>query len=245
MQPVDLQQEFNRLSQLYREMAEDELENVAAKGYDLTDIAREALSFEISSRGLPLRIVLERPQQQDQIPASVSRTPHVTRSAKIEVLSADDVENLDLDQNDFIPGDSSIAQLERVHDMQRLLLIRRILREEGIECFLGDARVRDPRKLNESFEDGVEMWVWKDDTQRAYRRLSYRLPQEVPELDGPEDDDGREDPPVRCPKCKSDGVIFEERNTDVTGGRLSKDSSFRWSCDDCGYEWEDDGAIRE
>ena len=64
MHPADIQKEHARLSQLYRDMHEEELERVAAEAYDLTEIAREALSFEISSRGLKIPFNLTPPSEE-------------------------------------------------------------------------------------------------------------------------------------------------------------------------------------
>src|SRR3569832_941329 len=59
MADLDPPAEWNRLSQLYRGKSDDELENIAAEAYDLTDIAREVLASEIRERHLPIELTLE------------------------------------------------------------------------------------------------------------------------------------------------------------------------------------------
>jgi len=215
MQPADHQQEHNRLSNLYREMADDELENVAAEAYDLTDIAKECLRFEISSRGLKIQLNLTAPPSDDE------------------------PEPLPPSDDGFVPDDEDLAPIHTAHGMDGLLKVRSLLALGGFECFLGDAKLRDPAALRETFENGVEMYVWKEQTQRALSYLAYNMPSEgsdEPDLPPAE---------IRCPKCKSDGVVFEERDVESTGGKLVRASKFRWVCDDCGHEWEDEGIVAE
>ena len=54
MNEIDVNQEWRRLQELYAGMAEEELQAVAADGYQLTDIATQALRAEISQRHLDI-----------------------------------------------------------------------------------------------------------------------------------------------------------------------------------------------
>jgi predicted Zn-ribbon and HTH transcriptional regulator len=211
MQPIDVQQEYNRLSQAYREMRDEELENVAAEACDLTDVARECLSFEISSRGLKIPLNLECPPE-------------------------DEPEALPPLAEGFVPDDGDLTPVATVNDMDELLCIHKLLAEAGFECFLGDEKVRDPKDLHDDFSAGVEIKVWNAEEQRALGILAAQ-----PAEAAPNEKEVNGDSPILCPKCKSDGVIFEERAIEETGGKLRRSSKFRWRCDDCGYEWEDDG----
>ena len=50
---------------------------------------------------------------------------------------------------------------------------------------------------------------------------------------------------VRCPRCRSTDVIFERftgRLEDADGKPVPK---FKWHCDSCGKEWEDDGVAKD
>jgi DNA-directed RNA polymerase subunit M/transcription elongation factor TFIIS len=50
---------------------------------------------------------------------------------------------------------------------------------------------------------------------------------------------------VRCPRCHSDEVVFDELDGDLP--KTEKDSSpkFKWTCDSCGNQWEDDGIVKD
>jgi len=52
MTQIDPEQERTRLAKAYAGQTDEELENVAAQGPDLTEVAREALRAELSKRGL-------------------------------------------------------------------------------------------------------------------------------------------------------------------------------------------------
>jgi len=53
------EQERERIAGVYSGMSDGELEKVAATGYDLSEVARQALEAEISSRNLDLKIAAD------------------------------------------------------------------------------------------------------------------------------------------------------------------------------------------
>lgn len=212
MEPIDYQREYNRLSELYANMRESELETVAAEAYDLTDVAREALSFAISSRGFKIPLNLLSPGEEE-------------------------VEPLPPTDDGFVPDDQDLSVNYIAHDIGELLKVKGFFDAAHIECFLGEEKVHDPKELSGGFDGGIEMRVWKAEAKRAYQLLAAVIP----------DYEKRESYPdveVRCPKCHSDGVIFEERAVDPADRATAKNAKFRWVCDDCGHEWEDDGIVQ-
>jgi DNA-directed RNA polymerase subunit M/transcription elongation factor TFIIS len=216
MDPAEYQREYARLTEFYRAMRDGELENVAAEAYDLTDIARECLQYEIASRKLKIALNLTPP------------------------ASEEDFDALPPSDDGFVPDDSDLFIVEVAADMNELLKVKHVLDEARIECFLGEAKVRDPEALSETFDGGIQMRVWRAAFEDASALLKERIPgyadrqeEQIPDAE------------VRCPKCNSDGVIFEERETDPNHGKATRTSRFRWRCDDCGYEWEDDGVAED
>jgi hypothetical protein len=67
--PVDPEKERWRLAWLYAGMTDDELQNLADDAGSLTDIAKRALRFELSRRGLPVEL------DEPPAPAGESRPP--------------------------------------------------------------------------------------------------------------------------------------------------------------------------
>ena len=148
MHPADLQKEHARLTNLYRDMQDEELENIAASAYDLTDLARECLAIEIGNRRLKIALNLTPP-------------------------SEDELEPLPPTDDGFVPDERDLTSIATAHDMQELLRIQTLLAQGGFECFLGDDRVRDPKDLHENFDNGIEMRVWNAASQQATGYLAH------------------------------------------------------------------------
>lgn len=208
MDPADIQHEQRRLAESYRDKRDEELEDIAGEAYDLTDLAREALQFEISSRGLKLPLNLTPPP------------------------SDDDVEALPPSDDGFIPDDLDLLQVYVADDLNQLRRVLSILEPEGVECFLGEAKTRDAQRLVPG--DLLNVRVFR----AAFARADQLLRDEMPGYSEYVDSEAP-DAEVRCPKCHSEGVILEELDPAVAG----KPSHYHWTCDDCGYQWEDDGVV--
>src|SRR6185369_15610863 len=65
MAEIDTAAEWRRLQELYLDMSEDELEAVAKKGYELTDIAKQVLHSEILHRQLKVTVRLQPPIEEE------------------------------------------------------------------------------------------------------------------------------------------------------------------------------------
>jgi len=50
---------------------------------------------------------------------------------------------------------------------------------------------------------------------------------------------------VRCPRCRSTDVIFERLNGHLDDANGKPVPKFKWHCDSCGTEWEDDGVVKD
>ena len=234
MDPADSQRERALLYERYRGMTDEELENIAAAAYELTDVACESLRHEIASRRLAVSLNLD--------PAAVSKvvalpqpvahqnlpTPPDTEEAMNELPPEDD---------GFVPDDRDLAWIYTAYEFDELLQIKRYLNQARIECFFGDEKLRDVRKLPPIFHGDMEIRVWVHQLQDAQAVLTACVPgfgaqQEPPNLE------------MRCPRCHSDGVIFEERDLKTSSEKVTNQSKFRWRCDDCGHEWKDDGIVQ-
>ena len=58
---IDVQQLWRELEETYSQMADEEFESLASQAYELTDIARQVLQRQITSRGLKLGFATESP----------------------------------------------------------------------------------------------------------------------------------------------------------------------------------------
>ena len=213
----DLAAEWRRLEELYRQMSDDELRVVADEAYELTDVAREVLQREISSRGMDIALA-EKP---------VEEKPEI-----------DEGENPN-DEN-FDPSEFVLVPAARVWDREEALKYKQIFTDAGVASFLGPKLVESVEEYQGDYSQGVEFKVCDVDYQRAMAAIRWAFREEPPQTT---EEDARESD-YRCPKCKSDEIVFEEleRESPDQPDYLSK---FNWHCDACGHEWTDDGVEKE
>jgi rubrerythrin len=77
-------------------------------------------------------------------------------------------------------------------------------------------------------------WAWQ--AMANYEPANEPLPEK--------EEEGKEIPVV-CPRCRSTDVIFERLKKESQTVKDAPDQKFEWSCDSCGYQWEDEGVARE
>ena len=111
-----------------------------------------------------------------------------------------------------------------------------ILDANFIASCLGPENIVDLEDFKGSFEGGVDLKVFANDSRRASSVLSSYAPQEetAEELEAESKEYA-----VTCPKCRSEEVVFEGEvpNSD----HQPAPAEFNWSCADCGHHWKDDG----
>jgi len=216
MASPDPGQEWQRLSEYYRQLSDEELQAVAAEGYSLTDVAREVLCGELRTRGLKTEIAFAPPAEA----AEADEGP----------LGRFDPSTL---------PDLMIAQRLWSADEARRVLA--VLHAAGVPAFLGAENAESVETLRAGFEKGVELKILEQDYQRVGWILS-QLPREPHE--GQEAEASNENAVVVCPSCRSPEIVFQRLEQDSPDG-THPDAQFNWRCDACGHEWKDDGVEQE
>ena len=202
--------DWQRLTQLYGEMGDVELEELNASIGDLTEVAQQVLRDEMKKRGL--------------------NEPSVTRGAiespvRFAPIESDSYVDSLTDEGDAEDG-------ERPHeytwktllcdcvDREEAWQIRELLRQAGIESWIEGpgSRVWDgmsnPRIL-----------VAADQFEQARETASQPIPQAIVEQSKMQVPDF--EPPV-CPGCGADDPILE-----------GADPVNSWRCERCGQQWTD------
>jgi hypothetical protein len=198
------------LEEAYTAMSDEELCSLAEKAYELTDIAKQALTAQLSARNLQVNLF-------EQSPA--------TGATEEEVAEG----NLD-------PNDLDLVSISRIWDSDEARPKMTALHDAGVPAYLGPDNVENISDFHSTFESGVEIRVRRVDQSRALHALRLASPQ-------PEGEPEEEKPcVVRCPACKSDEVVFEELVAAASASDSTSAQKFRWRCDNCGHEWEDDGV---
>jgi len=134
-----------------------------------------------------------------------------------------------------------VATLSNPHEARQLI---KVLSDAGIPFYLGRDNVETLDSFHGSFDHGVDLKVNVEDVKIAHMLIeNTRERQPTEPEDNVEDDDEQEDTgqfTVRCPKCHSEGVVLDGRESDP-GVEREFDQKYDWHCDDCGYRWQDEG----
>lgn len=213
METIDRAQEWRRLKELYRDKSDEELSAVAGEGYQLTELARQALEAEIASRRLDLEIATEPPEPVD--------------------------EPEPMEPEDFDPTGFDLVPFGIYWDREAIIQTKSILDTANIPSYIGEEAVEKVDDFRGRFERGVQLLVRAVDRQHAFQACAYHAQQNEDKTAPPEEDNYI---PPKCPTCGSEDIVFEGRDPNLTSDN-SADSKFKWSCDACGHEWEDDGVV--
>jgi hypothetical protein len=202
--------EWQRLTQLYKEMGDGELEALDADKADLTQVAQQVLRDEIRKRGLDDAHKLStEPNQAGSFGASKWGT------------GEDAAAHEDAPEEGELPVEYTWkTPLCECEDREETWQIQEVLRRAGIESWLEGPGYRDGRDF---FTPRVV--VAADQLEKAQEIISQPIPQEIVEqskIGVPE-----YVPPV-CPSCGAEEPILE-----------SADPVNAWRCETCGKQWTD------
>ncbi len=140
---------------------------------------------------------------------------------------------------DLDPEELDLTDASEVWDADEARRVMRVLYQAGVPAYLGPENLQDVDAFHSSFESGVQIRVPSVDQQRAFRALA-RAAAET-------DHDAEEEKPyvARCPYCHSEEIVFEELVAAASASDSATAQKYRWRCDNCGKEWEDDGLEDE
>jgi DNA-directed RNA polymerase subunit M/transcription elongation factor TFIIS len=131
-----------------------------------------------------------------------------------------------------------IATVWSLADAQQL---QTLLDTAGIPFFMGAEKATNADAVTSNFAEGVSVQImqvgvpWARQAMQDYAPVSDPVPKPSEETEAP----------VRCPKCNSPEVIFEELVPAPTEAAAKSTQKYKWVCDSCGNEWEDDGVVNE
>jgi DNA-directed RNA polymerase subunit M/transcription elongation factor TFIIS len=211
--------EFLRISEHYRQMSDGELLDLAQDPSELTDVAQQALASEISHRGLTIP----------------SAKPALRRNA-VPLPDPADPNSPEYDD------DRQLVEICTVWSQRDALQLQTLLDNAGIPFFMGPENATGVDAVTSNFADGVSVRVmqvgvpWARQAMQTYEPLDDQIPKDQAEP---------EDLPVQCPKCRSAEVVFDELVPDESAPAANAPQKFKWICESCGHDWEDDGIVKE
>jgi hypothetical protein len=210
-------QEWQRLTEQYRQMSDDELRELAWDFPDLTETAQQALRSEMQSRGLG--------DPQAATAAPVVQPAAVWSSAALESPA----QTPEFPPCDAESGNEPSGEIE--YTWKTLLCecgsgeeawqIYEALRRSGIESWIDGPRSRYAMTL-----ENPRVMVAADQLDLARQVLALPIPPEIVEQSKAP---VPEFVPPHCPWCGAEDPILEA----VGEGNC-------WLCEACGAEWTDD-----
>jgi DNA-directed RNA polymerase subunit M/transcription elongation factor TFIIS len=141
---IDVQQQWRELEETYSQMADEELESLASQAYELTDIARQVLQRQITSRNLKFSLSLRPPP--DESPGDGPR-------------------------GDLDPAELPLVHCSEVWSADEARIVMNTLYKAGIPAYLGPDLVEKVEDFPANFEKGIEVFVRDVDQQRAHAAL--------------------------------------------------------------------------
>lgn len=113
--------------------------------------------------------------------------------------------------------------------------LKALLDANFIGSCLGPENIVDLEDFKGSFDGGVELKVHAQNARRAFDVLALYAPEKEEEEDPDEDAEYA----VLCPKCHSQEIFLRDDGPEGEG--TPANGKFKWQCDACGHQWEDEG----
>jgi DNA-directed RNA polymerase subunit M/transcription elongation factor TFIIS len=239
MDRYDPAAEYLRMSERYRQMSDEELLVLVPQSSELMPFAQQALANEVRSRGLKVDVA-------DKKPSTLSRfTPPPVlfehESPKFRDSPSDDSPDPDLYAPDLYAEDRKLVDLCTVWSARDALKVQQILDVAGIPFFFGPEKATGVDEVTSNFANGVTVQIMRIGLPWARQPMQYYEPEDDPTPKGPVE---LEELPLRCPICHSEEVVFEGRTSEPGHAPDDPSQKFKWTCDSCGHQWEDDGVVK-
>jgi hypothetical protein len=236
--------EWQRLSELYREKSDEELQELAADFADLTEAAQQALRGEMRSRGLgdPEASRGSARDGQDAPAQAASSLPPsdliAERTSEALVEQAGGLMGLGAgaprlvsDQPEAVDGEEGPHEytwktpLCECETQEQAWQLTEALKRAGIESWIESRESYSPYRHVGLDARGPRVMVAADRLEEAQRIAAQPIPQEIVDqarLALPEYE------PPACPNCGATEPVLE-----------GVDPANTWRCEACGKPWEE------
>lgn len=120
------------------------------------------------------------------------------------------------------------------------LKLQRLLDTAGIPFFMGPEKATRVEAVTSNFPNGLGVQIMQVGLPWARPVLQHYFPADEPPQEQADEPDNFA---MHCPKCHSTEVVFEDLDHGPENPEGKPSSKFKWTCDSCGHEWEDDGLL--
>ncbi len=136
--------------------------------------------------------------------------------------------------------DRQLVEICTVWSVADALQAQQLLDQAGIPFFMGPEKATGVDSVTSDFVKGVGVQVMNVGVPWARQAMQYYEPVNEPASERQQEPD---EIPVKCPRCHSTEVVFEDMIGDEPGTEKDSPQEFEWSCDSCGHRWKDDGIV--
>jgi hypothetical protein len=216
-------EEWRRLTEHYRALADHQLEELATEFADLTPEAQQVLRGEMRSRGL------RDPQASPEAPKSVNRflngqADSITDPPETANLA---LQSADPEEEDHLPREYTWKTvLCDCEEPEQAWQLGEMLRRAGIDCWIDGPRAGGNWELRYH-----RVLVAADQLDQAREIVSRPVPQDIVDESKATVPDFE---PPKCPGCGAADPALE-----------SIDPVNAWQCESCGRRWVDAGGKPE
>jgi len=235
--PADPILEWQRLTEHYREMNDDELRELAADFSDLTDSAKQALRSEMRSRGLGDVFGASNAAATSNVPLTALATKNSSAPIHDRAVDALGFFSRQAELVPDVPG--AEAEVERPVEytwktplcecdtLQEANELSAALKQAGI-----DSWVEGPKASAYSAYASLDLMnprvlVAADQLDQARAIAAHPIPAEIAAESATELPDFT---PPSCPNCGASDPVLEGVDPDNA-----------WKCEQCGQRWTDSG----
>ena len=127
-----------------------------------------------------------------------------------------------------------------VWSLRDALKIQNLLDTAGIPFYLGPEKAPGVDAATSNFANGLSVQIMQIGVPWARQVLQQYFPADEPNEEKADESDNLQ---IHCPKCDSTEVVFEDLDRGPVNSKGEPSSKFRWTCDSCGHDWEDDGLV--
>ncbi|MGA9061473.1 MAG: hypothetical protein WB341_07385 [Terracidiphilus sp.] len=225
--------EWQRLTEHYRRMSDDELRELAADFADLTETAQQVLRSEMRSRGLG------DPQAASQAPLTVSNAPQPASTARRAATPEPSLNLPDTEPGVFgralelVPDTPAGNEDDGPHEytwktvlcicetQEEARQLSEALKQAGIDSWIEGTRKYSP--YADFVQASPRVLVAADQLDQARAIAARPIP---PEMVAESAMKEPEFTPPACPKCGAADPVLESVNPENT-----------WRCEQCGEQW--------
>jgi hypothetical protein len=239
--------EYLQIAERYRQMKDEELLVLMPQISELTDAAQQALANEFRSRGLKVETESEKVSVPAAKPRSTSferAAPRFANSAGDEAAVGETVDDDAEEEGDSYEEDRELVDLCTVWSERDAVKVQQILDAAGIPFFMGPEKATGVDGVTSKFSSGVAVQVMRIGLPWAAPGMSNYEPEDDPDADE-QQEAATKDVSIRCPKCHSTDVVFEGGTSSLVVAAEDRSQKFKWICDACGHQWEDNGIEEE